>query len=768
MFTDLRKTWEELGRNIYEGERFEKNLRGISLVALLMIVVNTITGVLNLRNGYYGIAAASFLLLLAGLLILYFARFRRNRRLAVAIALSSLVLLLTYEIFTVSHGFPIFWTLLVPMTACYLASVKTGLCVSFYFLVLYWVLFFTPLRDTLGRNYPDYIAQRFPLLYLANVILTAYIMTQYHRTTLYEMDHARQLTVAKEEADRANDAKSDFLANMSHEIRTPINAVLGMNEVIMRESTLALEGTPPEEREKTAYGKISVYARNIESAGRTLLSIINDILDFSKIEAGRMVLIPGSYSLSSVLNDVSNTVCFRVRDKGLDFQIDVDETIPDGLYGDAVRVRQVIMNLLSNAVKYTNRGGICVTVRSDPETANVGETILLTVSVRDTGIGIKPDDLSKLFTKFQRVDLDRNSTVEGTGLGLAITKNLVSMMDGEIHVESSYGVGSTFTVTIPQRVASCIPVGNIRTQIRERISGSALYRETFQAPDAQILIVDDINMNLTVVTGLLEKTKIRIDTASSGTEAIALARTRPYDVILMDQRMPEMDGTEVLHRIRGQKDGANRKTPVICLTADAVIGAKERYIAEGFSDYLTKPIESSALEKMMVEYLPKEKIVSVQAEEQGRIPSDSAWQGGDLYVPLAEAGVRPETGLRYSQGDEAFYRSMLREYGKSAEKKTQEIQSAFEQRDWKNYAVYVHSVKSTSRMIGAESLSEAAERLEHAADRKDEEEIRALHPGMMAQYRSVAGAVRLAVGEEIQEESEEEILEFYPDDSGEE
>ena len=580
---------------------------------------------------------------------------------------------------------------------------------------------------------------------------------------------ARVLRLEKEAADQANQAKSDFLADMSHEIRTPINAVLGMNEMVLKESLQAREAVCPDpEVSREAFRNISGYALNIERAGKNLLSIINDILDFSKIEAGKFNVVEGEYRLSSVLNDVSNLIFFKAKEKGLDFVMDVDEMLPDGLYGDEVHLRQIITNLLNNAVKYTHRGEIRMDVRCAAEDRKEAGGILhLVVSVRDTGIGIKPDDLSKLFTKFQRVDLNTNSTVEGTGLGLAITQSLLELMNGTIRVESEYGAGSTFTVTLPQRIVSCEAVGSIRARSEERMLAVRYSGETFHAPLARILITDDTPMNLTVAVGLLKDTRMQIDTATGGEEALLLTEKTAYDLILMDQRMPKMDGVEALHRIRAQERGANRETPVICLTADAVIGARERYLAEGFTDYLSKPVEGQALKQVLMKYLPAEKLTAVPKSVQAP-PAASAEDG---YAPLRGAGIDPEDGLRYSREDASLYSLLLREFASGAEEKARELERYYRARDWKNYAILVHSLKSSSRMIGASPLSERAADLEAAADEGRESDIRASHGALQEQYAAAAAAICLllpepeALGQDGG--AEDDILEFLPE-NGEE
>ena len=603
------------------------------------------------------------------------------------------------------------------------------------------------------------------VLFVISLFLAAFAVAIVLVVTFSEkVAENNRLREARRVAEQSNAAKGEFLANMSHEIRTPINAVLGMNEMILRESQQARE-LPPKEPEaiRQVFSEIGEYAGSVERAGSGLLAIINDILDFSKIEAGKLHIAASNYKLSSVLNDASNMVAFKARDKGLDFRVDVDAGLPDGLYGDEVRVRQVIVNVLNNAVKYTKSGGVLMAV-SGEGLALAGGEIRLIIRVKDTGIGIRPEDVGKLFKKFERVDLQQNRTVEGTGLGLAITHSLLEMMGGGIEVESVYGEGSTFTITLPQRVVSTEPVGDFQEKFRQSARTAKAYRESFRAPDARILAVDDTRVNLTVLVNLLKKTLIRIDTATSGEEALALCRGERYDLILMDQRMPNMDGTEAMRLIRGQAGGANAKTPFICLTADAVSGARERYLAQGFADYLTKPIDSQTLEQMLIKHLPEGKVRLARDDEASAAEAEAGGPGAGAFAALAAAGIDTKVGLGYAGDSAEMYEMLLREYTQAAPGKARDMQRYYGAGDWKNYAVLAHSIKSTSRMIGASDLSAMAAGLEAAADEARIDAIRGEHGAVMARYAELAEAIRRTVNARGDEAGEDdEIMEFLPE-----
>ncbi|MCR4657252.1 MAG: response regulator [Lachnospiraceae bacterium] len=426
-----------------------------------------------------------------------------------------------------------------------------------------------------------------------------------------ETDHIRymeELEKQKEAADSANEAKSRFLANMSHEIRTPINAVLGMDEMILRES---------------GEEAVRSYAADIMSAGRTLVSLVNDILDLSKVEEGKMEIIPVQYDLSVLINDLSNMIRDRAVKKGLKFYVEVDEAIPHLLIGDEIRIKQCALNILSNAVKYTEEGFVRMkfSYEKKPPLKDEGEDrhIILCFLVEDTGIGMHKEDMETLFSPYERLEERRNRTIEGTGLGMSITRQLLSLMGSDLSVESEYGKGSVLSFRVEQEVVRWDAIGDCLLRTDEIKGVDGYYHELFHAPDARILVVDDTEINLTVINSLLKRTQIQIDTAMSGRDALTLAKVNPYDVIFIDHMMPDMDGIETLKRLREME--GEKKTPAVALTANAVSGSRRRYIDAGFTDYLAKPIDGRKLERLLKRLLPEEKLeTAVRVDE---IPAEA-------------------------------------------------------------------------------------------------------------------------------------------------
>ena len=559
----------------------------------------------------------------------------------------------------------------------------------------------------------------------------------------------------------ANQAKSEFLANMSHEIRTPINAVLGMNEMILR------EGKDP---------AVARYAQNIRSAGKSLLDIVNDILDFSKIESGKIEIVEVDYRLSELLRNAVNMAKPRAEGKGLSFGLDVDGTLPDALFGDMTRIQQIVVNLLTNAAKYTEKGSVHLRVLGERDEA--AGIVTLKFIVQDTGIGIREEDKKKLFQQFERLDGVRNRSVEGTGLGLAITKRLATLMGGDVTFESTYGVGSVFTATVPQKIDGDEPIGDFTARLMEPSETSA-YRASFFAPDARILVADDNEMNLLVVKGLLKKTGIQIDAVLDGKTVLdRLAKDR-YDAVLLDHRMPGMDGVETLHAAKELPNAEG--TPFLILTADAISGMRERFLGEGFDDYLAKPLDGAMLEWTLMRFLPPEKIQPApEAEpateqnapapqETKNAPTEGRAQNvqntQNAQNESTETAVESEElpvldralGLQYCGGDQGFYRELAGMFADTYPKKRQQIEETFSVRNWNDYTTYVHALKSSSLSLGGKRLSEAARKLEAQGKRiaqGDEEAealdyIRAHHEELLSLYEEFSAKARaLSEGKE--------------------
>ncbi|MCR4851172.1 MAG: response regulator [Lachnospiraceae bacterium] len=532
------------------------------------------------------------------------------------------------------------------------------------------------------------------------------------------MEEEQKLKNELEIARQASEAKSSFLSNMSHEIRTPINAVLGMNEMIIRES----------EDEQ-----ILEYANNARSAGNTLLSLVNDILDFSKIEAGKMEIICSQYHLGSTINDLVNMVSAKAADKGLELIINVNEHIPCMLIGDEVRIKQCLTNLLSNAVKYTDKGS--VTLNIDYKRTG-DEEISLDFEVKDTGIGIKQEDLSKLYSPFERIEEIRNRSIEGTGLGMSIVKTLLALMDTRLEVSSVYGEGTSFRFSVVQKVVSDEEIGDFKEKYREYVKSISKYHQRFQAPGANILVVDDTDMNLTVMKNLLKQTLVNIDTAESGFEALDKVKEKKYDVIFLDHRMPEMDGIQTLEAMRVMDGNLNVGVPVISLTANAVSGAREEYRMHGFTDYLAKPVSGYDLEKMLEHYLPPEKILSVSVanRDDEYVPDfDTGIPEGSFLHKLK--GIDLDEGIKNCGGYEVLEK-VVRDFLVSIDPKSDAIEEYMNEGDIRNYTVYVHALKSSSRLIGAAELSGLASKLEQAGNEENLSLIKEQTPVLLEKYRS--------------------------------
>ena len=579
-------------------------------------------------------------------------------------------------------------------------------------------------KEEVNRELPFTMILIFVYLMIAGVSLAVVVKRMTARR--------ERLIAISERAVAANEAKSSFLSNMSHEIRTPINAILGMNEMILRES---------------AETDILSYSQNIKTAGNTLLGIVNDILDFSKIEEGKMQIIPVDYDLSSMLNDLVNMIKIRLDAKALKLVLDFNENTPRYLHGDEIRIKQIITNILTNAAKYTERGSVTFRVSYD-KLPSEPDSVMITVSVKDTGIGIKPEDMQKLFSKFDRIEEKRNRNIEGAGLGMSITKGLLEMMGSDLEVSSIYGAGSEFRFAIKQTVVKWEPLGDYEEARKKNQEDLKEYKQKFEAPDAEILVVDDNQMNLMVFTRLLKQTKVKIDTASGSDEAVKLILEKQYDIIFLDHMMPGKDGVEVLKELKRNTCYPNIDTPYICLTANAVTGARDEYMDAGFDEYLTKPIDPKALEDMMIRYLPKEKIKRDAEIKAGKLLAQKPETSGksDANEPteelsgipeelsgLEQAGLDINKALEYV-GTVETYVQILGMYRESAEENRTDLNRFLEEGNVEDYCVRIHSVKSSSYTIGADALGDAAKKLEEAAGRGDVDYIAEHHKAFLDDY----------------------------------
>ncbi len=503
-------------------------------------------------------------------------------------------------------------------------------------------------------------------------------------------------------AEQANKAKSEFLSRMSHEIRTPINAILGMNEMILRESSDA---------------QILEYANGISNSSDLLLSIVNDILDFSKIEAGKLKLIAVDFDLLKLVNDLVQMANQYCEKKGLDFNLEMNEEMPYMIHFDEVRLKQIIANILSNAAKYTDKGS--VTLSLDYEKLDVRHEYLI-VHVKDTGIGVKPEDQKKLFTVFERFDEKNHRTTPGSGLGLSIVQRLLQMADSKLEYKTEYGVGSDFYFKVRVRVVYWNTTKSHKNAFENNnLTINKQYHETFKAPNAEVLVVDDVEVNRFVFRSLLKKTEVNITEASGGQEAISLCKEHHYDLIFMDHLMPDLDGIKTFHSIRALDDPLYKTVPVVALTANAIAGARDMYIQEGFIDYLTKPISPMQLEEKLIQYLPKDKVNIVGKEEKSKSANaaplgskpDSRLIPGGLIAVVPEVDII--SGLNYC-GDFITYQKALVSFVESIPKNLDKMKASNEAKDIESFIILTHSIKSTAKAIGANQLSRMAEVLEKA------------------------------------------------------
>ena len=540
--------------------------------------------------------------------------------------------------------------------------------------------------------------------------------------TIYELlDMERK----KQQALSASEAKGRFLANMSHEIRTPINAVLGMDAMILRECTEP---------------QIKEYALDIQNAGQSLLALINDILDLSKIESGKLEILPEEYDFSSLIHDIINMITMKAADKDLKVNLCIDEKLPSRLRGDDIRLRQGLVNLMNNAVKYTEKGSVTLSVSG---TVNENSAIL-TFQVEDTGIGIKEEDIGKLFAEFERIEEQRNRNVEGTGLGMSITTQLLELMGSHLQVESIYGKGSKFYFTLQQDIILAEPIGNLEQRIQQQ-AADYTYQVTFTAPEAQVLVVDDNTVNRKVFRNLLKATKIKVEEAAGGLECLNMAGKKPYDMIFLDHMMPDLDGIETLHRLKENMASPCFSIPIIALTANAVSGAKEMYLSEGFHSFLSKPVNPQKLEQMLMENLPKEKVIIEKTNpnssmangiQQQKTP-ESTTSRKEKELPAIE-GIDWNYAMLYTR-DKEMLLSTVHDFYQMMDTEAEQLEQFYNKveypDDLKQFRVKVHSMKSSAAMIGAVPLSGIAKLLEDSARAERIDTIQRVTPSFLEEWQ---------------------------------
>lgn len=593
--------WSYLSRGLYMIKRIRDLLNDpeldyqsksfvlLSVIALIGLFLAMISGIILGQSFAANLSVFIEFVLFSAIFL--WAIYRNAIRKAMILIAAFLVFVFLPSAFFTSGGAaggtPVWFalsTLYVVMTLSGRSKKFFLICNLIMVIICWWIGYTHPETITEFTRKEAFFDSFFTLL-IVGTVMTALLSYQ---ALLFHRENER-VNNQKKEIEELNRSQNRFFSSMSHEIRTPINSILGLNEVILRQ--------------EDASDEIKNDAGAIQGAGKMLLALVNDILDFSRIEAGRMDIVPVQYRLANLMSEIVNMISLQVKEKGLTFSTDINPDVPSVLIGDEIRIRQIIINLLNNAVKYTESGSIKMHIRSE-ETGD--DRINLIITVADTGIGIRDEVIPVLFDAFARMDQEKNRNIEGTGLGLSIVKQLTDLMGGDIRVDSQYGQGTTFTVTLPQEVADPQKIGNIN--IMDHASKGYTYESMSTAPEADILVVDDVRMNLMVVKKLLRETKVRIDTASSGPEALDLTLKKRYDVIFMDHLMPEMDGLECLKCIRNQTEGLCRDVPVIVLTANVGGENNELYNKAGFDEILAKPVSGNSLEETLIKFIPRNKI----------------------------------------------------------------------------------------------------------------------------------------------------------------